>query len=214
MKIEIKFEVEGREVPVNKLDDLLQSDMLRAAIERMIETVQKELRDTRCEEHGEPPQVKISLSSMLGLRTYVTGCCNDLVEKATAPLTSALHQTAHFGSRMNLVFEVCGTTKLFIYDTDKIGGELVLGRRNGHDKPDLDLHEFDAVNKGVSRRHASILWRNGELHLVDNGSANGTYINGERLVPHQPRVLQHGDDVRLGFLVLRVRFEYADQVTR
>jgi hypothetical protein len=214
MKINIKFEIEGKEVPVERLDSLLQSDMLRAAVEHMMDTVQEELHDTRCANHDQPPEVTISLSSMLGLRTYVTGCCNDLVEKATAPLTSALHQTAHFGSRMNLIFEVRGTTKLFIYDTDKIGDELVLGRRNGGDSPDIDLHEFDAVNKGVSRRHASVIWRNGELHLVDNGSANGSYINGERLLPHQPRLLQHGDDVRLGFLVLRVRFEYADQVTR
>jgi hypothetical protein len=214
MKIEIKFEIEGKEVPINKLDDLLQSDMLRAAVERMMETVQEQLHDTRCAEHGEAPEVKIALSSVLGLRTYITGCCNDLVEKATAPLTSALHQTAHFGSRMNLIFEVRGTTHLFIYDTDKIHDELVLGRRNGSDKPDMDLHDFDAVNKGVSRRHASVLWREGELHIVDNGSANGTFINGERLVPYQPWVLQHGDDVRLGYLVLRVRFEYADQVTR
>ena len=214
MKIEIKFEIEGKEVPVNKLDELLQSDMLRAAVERMTETVQQELHDTRCPEHGAAPEVRISLSSVLGLRTYVTGCCNDLVEKATQPLTSALHQTAHFGSRLNLVFEVRGTTKLFIFDTDRIGDELVLGRRNGNDMPDLDLHEFDATNKGVSRRHASVIWRHGELHVVDNGSANGTFINGERLVSHQPHVIQHGDDVRLGFLVLRVRFEYADQVTR
>lgn len=214
MKVDIKFEIEGKAVPVEKLDSLLQSDMLRAAVERMMETVEEELHDARCNEHGEPPQVTIALSSTLGLRTYVTGCCNEFIEKATAPLTDALHQTAHFGTRMNIVFEVRGTTKLFIFDTDKIGEELVLGRRNGHEAPDVDLHDFDALNKGVSRRHASVLWRNGELHLVDNGSHNGTFINGERLVAHQSRVLQHGDDVRLGFLVLRVRFEYSDQVTR
>ncbi len=214
MKIEIKFEIEGQEIPLNKLGSLLKDDMLRAAVDRMVETAQQQLGDTRCKEHGEGPQVVISLSSMLGLRTYVVGCCNDLVEKATAPLTDVLNQTAHFGTRMNIVFEVRGTTKLFIFDTDKIEHELVLGRRNGNEAPQVDLSEFGGMEKGVSRRHASVLWRDGELHIVDNGSANGTYINGERLIPHQPRLLQHGDDIRLGFMVLRVRFEYADQQTR
>jgi len=214
MKIEIKFEIEGQEVPLDKLDSLLKNDMLRAAVDHMAETAQEQLGDTRCKEHGERPQVVISLSSLLGLRTYVTGCCNDLVEKATAPLTDVLNQTAHFGARMNIVLEIRGTTKLFIFDTDKIERELILGRRNGHEAPDVDLYEYGGMEKGVSRRHASVLWRDGELHIVDNGSANGTFINGERLVPHQPRLLQHGDDIRLGFMVLRVRFEYADQQTR
>jgi hypothetical protein len=214
MKIDIQFEIEGKEVPLHELDQLINSDMLRAAVEQMMETVQKQLEDTRCDEHGKPPTVTIALSSALGLRSYVRGCCDYLVDKATKPLTDALHKTAHFGERMNIIFEVRGTTKLFIFDADKIKSELVLGRRNGEEAPELDLHDFEATSKGVSRRHASIVWEKGELNLVDNGSHNGTFVNGERLIPYQSHVLQHGDDIRLGYLVLRVRFEFADQQTR
>ena len=41
---------------------------------------------------------------------------------------------------------------------------------------------------------------------IKAGSHNGTYLNGQRLIAHQPRVLRDGDDIRLGFLVLRVKF--------
>ena len=35
---------------------------------------------------------------------------------------------------------------------------------------------------------------------------NGTFLNGQRLVPNQPRILRDGDEIRLGHLVLYVRF--------
>ena len=43
--------------------------------------------------------------------------------------------------------------------------------------------------------------------MVDLGTPNGTYLNGQRLIPNQARVLRDGDDVRLGHLVLQVKFE-------
>lgn len=45
----------------------------------------------------------------------------------------------------------------------------------------------------VSRSHARLLVRSGRVYLMDAGSTNGTTINGERLVPHTPRALRHGD---------------------
>ena len=53
---------------------------------------------------------------------------------------------------------------------------------------------------------AFLLRRDGALHIVDNDSANGTYLNGQRLVARQPRILRDGDDIRLGHLVVRVTF--------
>jgi pSer/pThr/pTyr-binding forkhead associated (FHA) protein len=41
--------------------------------------------------------------------------------------------------------------------------------------------------------------------LIDLGSANGTYVNGERLEPHVPRLLRQGDRLRLGRVVLEFR---------
>jgi pSer/pThr/pTyr-binding forkhead associated (FHA) protein len=47
----------------------------------------------------------------------------------------------------------------------------------------------------VSRRHAELRWENDELQIVDTGSLNGTYVNGETL---QAAVLVNGDEVQIG----------------
>jgi hypothetical protein len=70
--------------------------------------------------------------------------------------------------------------------------------------PDLDLTP-DAVPKdGVSRRHCKIHLRGSTYHLEDLGSANGTYLNGERLNPYLLHVLNDGDVIHLGRFELNV----------
>ena len=78
--------------------------------------------------------------------------------------------------------------------------QTVLGRADNTStqKPDLDLTPYGALEKGVSRIHAAICRNDDTLTLVDKGSANGTHLNGQRLVPDQPRVLRDGDEIRLG----------------
>ena len=72
--------------------------------------------------------------------------------------------------------------------------------------PSVDLTEENAVELGVSRKHAIIVRRDGAVHIADNNSANGTFLNGQRLVADRLRVLRDGDDVRVGKIVLRVTF--------
>jgi len=71
---------------------------------------------------------------------------------------------------------------------------------------DLDTAPYGAADLGVSRVHASIRRGEDTLTLVDENSTNGTYLNGQRLIPNQPRVLRDGDEVRLGRLVFHVFF--------
>jgi pSer/pThr/pTyr-binding forkhead associated (FHA) protein len=52
----------------------------------------------------------------------------------------------------------------------------------------------------ASRRHASIAPENGALVLRDEGSSNGTFVNGQRIQEH---ALQPGDEVRIGASVFR-----------
>jgi len=47
----------------------------------------------------------------------------------------------------------------------------------------------------VSRRHAEFRRENDELHVVDVGSLNGTYVNRE---PVESAVLVSGDEVQMG----------------
>jgi hypothetical protein len=116
--------------------------------------------------------------------------------------------TARFTSRINLIVMTDAGEKKLTVDTANIN-ELVVGRvdPDTNEAPEIDLTNFGAQEKGVSRRHATILRKEGSLHVVDLGSYNGTFLNGQRLIAEQPRVLRDGDDVRLGYLVMRVSFE-------
>jgi hypothetical protein len=118
--------------------------------------------------------------------------------------------SARFNGAMNLVLDVLEADDQFIFDYEQID-EVVIGRTDpgGEAVAGVDLSNVNGLEKGVSRRHALIVRRDGALHIVDNNSANGTYLNGQRLVAQQPRILRDGDDIRLGHLVLRVSFRPA-----
>lgn len=78
----------------------------------------------------------------------------------------------------------------------------VLGRSDESSPyvPDINLQEHDALDKGVSRRHAVLLSYRNVLHVMDLGSVNGTYLNGQRLRPDRPYPLHEGDELHLGSL--------------
>lgn len=116
--------------------------------------------------------------------------------------------TAGFNSRMNLILKVPDTNATFTFDAAAIT-KLTIGRIDPDtgEAPVVDLNDHKAVEKGVSRRHAAIIRRDtGSLSLVDQDSDNGTFLNGQKLVPNQPRILRDGDEIRLGHLLLYVRF--------
>lgn len=86
---------------------------------------------------------------------------------------------------------------------------IVFGRADEHSQsvPDVDLSPYGALEYGVSRQHAALEVNEDILIILDVGSANGTFLNGQRLVPNQPRVLRNGDEVRLGKLVTYIYFK-------
>jgi hypothetical protein len=90
--------------------------------------------------------------------------------------------------------------------------EVVIGRtaENQTVRPDLDLSPANASNLGVSRLHLSLTYdgANNTVQIKDLGSANGSYVNGQKILPTERRALRNGDEVRLGRLVLRVTFHH------
>jgi FHA domain len=115
--------------------------------------------------------------------------------------------TARFNERTTLMLFVRGAPDPLLFDAGSVV-ELIIGRLDPDtgESPHVDLEPYGGTDKGVSRRHATVIRRDGSLAIVDSGSHNGTFLNGQRLVAHQPRILRDGDDIRLGFLVLRVKF--------
>jgi hypothetical protein len=116
--------------------------------------------------------------------------------------------SARFNGKMNLIIEAVESGQQFVFDAERVN-EVILGRRDPDtgDQPHVDLTEAGALENGVSRKHAVIVRREGSLHIMDYASANGTYLNGQKLVAQQPRILRDGDDIRLGHLVIRVNFQ-------
>jgi hypothetical protein len=86
--------------------------------------------------------------------------------------------------------------------------EILLGRQGtGEIGPFvLDLTPFGGDEKGVSRTHAALRRLKNNLFLVDMGSSNGTFVNGQRLFSEQPNILIEGDEIRLGNLVATITY--------
>jgi hypothetical protein len=115
--------------------------------------------------------------------------------------------TSRFGPDSVLVLHIRGSSEPLVIRPDD---ELIIGRYDpvSRTTPDLDLSPYQAMEKGVSRLHTSIRRQDDSLSVVDLGSANSTYLNGQRLVPHQPRLLRDGDELRMGVLVMHVYFRH------
>ena len=101
---------------------------------------------------------------------------------------------------------------LAVDDGDEV---VMLALRTGMTRigrsPSADI-AFD--DGSVSRRHAAVMTRtDGSAEVLDDGSLNGTFVNGERV---RRQVLQHGDVLAVGDRTLRyleVRVKQAEQPT-
>lgn len=72
--------------------------------------------------------------------------------------------------------------------------------------PTINLTALSAWERGVSRLHAAVRRVGSHLYVVDLDSTNSTFLNGERLPPHEPRMLCSGDQLRFGLFGLTVHF--------
>ena len=90
--------------------------------------------------------------------------------------------SANFGNDSNVVLHVRDSAEPL---TLVPASSISLGRYDSSSdtQPDIDFTPYGALDKGVSRHHASIEFTEDTLTLMDNGSSNGTFLNGQRLVP-------------------------------
>jgi pSer/pThr/pTyr-binding forkhead associated (FHA) protein len=83
---------------------------------------------------------------------------------------------------------------------------IILGRAPNGRYPILDLSQIQNNLEGVSTHHAAILFNEGEYYITDLNSTSGTWVNDERLPAEMPRLLQNGDQIRIGQVYLYVCF--------
>ncbi len=82
--------------------------------------------------------------------------------------------------------------------------ELVIGRSDPNEdwQPDIDLLPYGGTSgAGVSRRHARLVWY-GDWKIEDLNSANGTYLDQQRIVWGKPQMLKPGAVIQIGRLYL------------
>ena len=80
------------------------------------------------------------------------------------------------------------------------GPDMVIGRVTG---ADLRLED-----EGVSRFHCKLRYQGGGIVIEDLNSRNGTFCNGKRITPTEPRQLAEGDRLQIGtHTILRFTFE-------
>jgi len=89
-----------------------------------------------------------------------------------------------------------GSRRVFRYEFDADRAQILLGRRGG-----VDVLLPDAR---VSLVHARIERRKGAYYLVDDGSTNGTRLNGTVVATGLRQPLREGDRITIGDYALQV----------
>jgi pSer/pThr/pTyr-binding forkhead associated (FHA) protein len=84
-------------------------------------------------------------------------------------------------------------------------GQNYIGRAD--EKPvDVDLDDQEPPDRvWSSRQHALLMFENGSLTVEDLNSANGTFINRQKLAPGQKQTLKPDDVIQIGTVQLKVK---------
>lgn len=143
--------------------------------------------------------------------------CGALLEGTNRRTTQKVKQTTgQLGSDLSSAppvpaIELQAPLTLYVVDTAQtipLDGreEYTLGRSaEGQPiSPNIDLVPFQGYELGVSRLHALIRLEGKKVTVMDLGSVNGTRLNSQKIQPHKPFVLNHGDYLALGKLKLQV----------
>jgi len=107
------------------------------------------------------------------------------------------------GDSKRVALFILGMVERIDFDATPV---VTLGRFNHYDKleTEIDLTDFGAVNRGVSRTHCQLKYQDGKIIVTDLGSTNGTFVAGKRLEPHQPHTLERGEDLVVGRLPVQI----------
>lgn len=125
-----------------------------------------------------------------------------------APSNALNSDPSYFPPGSSLVLEIGEDEFRF----DNPHKEIWLGRFGGEVPPPRDvmtvnLMAFGGFPLGVSRLHATIrASADAHVEIYDHASSNGTFINEQPLIPYEVYHLYHEDRLRLGQLLIKVKF--------
>jgi len=88
----------------------------------------------------------------------------------------------------------------FSLDPSGVDFRLREGRNSVGSDPDCDVVIEGA--RGVSGKHAIVMYRKNQVQIRDNDSTNGTYVNGRDIFGQGALKIETGDRIRLGHVEL------------
>ena len=80
--VSISYEINGKKINSNNIRDALEQAML----EGIDKSINEAVVSLRCNEHNQTPKILVKGSSIDNLSIEVSGCCNDIIKKATNKL--------------------------------------------------------------------------------------------------------------------------------
>lgn len=84
---------------------------------------------------------------------------------------------------------------------------IVLGRTGSRDVRQgsfVNLEAVGAAEAGISRRHAHLFEKGGQMMIEDLKSTNGTFVNEHRLAPYEPTPISESDTIRLAGIEAKI----------
>jgi hypothetical protein len=138
----------------------------------------------------------VALGLVVVFRKQVAGTAQQVAGAATE-FIQEVGETLRFKNKP-------GSSKAMLVDLDGNSGtgrssfELYGTTSMGRSKKNADLvFQANQADSPISRLHCTILEEDGAYFLRDDQSANGTYLNGVRLVPMDRNPLKDGDEIQL-----------------
>lgn len=80
MDVSVRYEVDGRQVSQEYFFKGLEGQIKKVAVDELIERAQA----VTCPEHGQRAEVSEVIATSEGFTLQLSGCCDDLVERAQA----------------------------------------------------------------------------------------------------------------------------------
>lgn len=86
----------------------------------------------------------------------------------------------------------------------------IVGRNIAHYPPvEIDLSDCELGNPPmISRQHALLEWIDGSLQLCDLNSRNGSWVNGQKLIPTEPGKPSSFVPLRIGSFITLGNLEF------
>lgn len=81
--------------------------------------------------------------------------------------------------------------------------DLSAGVTLGREPPD---RRYQILNDEISRRHVTLYVKDGLLHIRDEDSTNGTFLNGRAVRPQKTEIAANGDELAIGPVKVKILF--------